>query len=445
MNPGRISYDRNNSDSLGNEITTMSASIIWFHILGKTMVVCIPVLLFLHLFFLLAIVMQDQLSFFAKDLIYFKIAAVIRGFSFYGLVSVYAVKVFGFHLCQKALFMCIIPGMLLNILQEIFIGLGALVDIIFAVSTISLAMVMIRFENSSHVHQTDAHVLTERKTFLSKPVIRIALVIGFTLIILRLLLKLFLQGSILVKLMLRFIVLPCFMLVSSSIEMQILKVVPSQHLESIIPIVSASTGLLKIFERLFTNNLFVSGDYASFAISTFFAMTVEVINHATYSHRASVFEHIVRIFTFSKRRHSRSLRSISVTSQPIDPQASLAQNIKIDDTIWISNIRRSLLVEDISIELLMIFTVTLLMYFIKDLVENESVQVIPNFYTCSIQLLMQLLFEYVCNVFGIYWSCKMQGIVMNIQDIQIFSGWFWFWYLFMLFQSLVLFYFLCSF
>eukprot|EP00002_Diphylleia_rotans_P039906 TRINITY_DN9378_c0_g1_i14.p1 TRINITY_DN9378_c0_g1~~TRINITY_DN9378_c0_g1_i14.p1 ORF type:complete len:103 (-),score=22.01 TRINITY_DN9378_c0_g1_i14:73-381(-) len=101
--------------------------------------------------------------------------------------------------------------------------------------------------------------------------------------------------------------------------------------------------------------------------------------------------------------------------------------------------------EDISIELVMIFTVTFLLYFAHPLVENEKAQTIPRFEICIIQLLIQIAFELLSDIFGIYWTITRHKIELKTSDVEIKNRWFWVWIYFILWQYMTVFWYFRTF
>eukprot|EP00002_Diphylleia_rotans_P040800 TRINITY_DN9768_c0_g2_i2.p1 TRINITY_DN9768_c0_g2~~TRINITY_DN9768_c0_g2_i2.p1 ORF type:complete len:210 (-),score=34.49 TRINITY_DN9768_c0_g2_i2:72-701(-) len=202
-----------------------------------------------------------------------------------------------------------------------------------------------------------------------------------------------------------------------------------------------TNGGLKIFERLFTNSMFVNGDYIDLVGTTFAAALIEILSHITYFHRAFFVEKAVKSIMKLKQNTKRLVRSVFVVSR-IDSAKDEESGTVWNEIEWLANVRKELIIEDISIELMMIFAVTFQLYFVHPLIENEKAQTIPNIKICMIQLLIQIFFEFLSDVFGIYWTITKHGIELQGTDLEIRTQWLWVWVFFIVNQSLLIFFFL---
>lgn len=92
--------------------------------------------------------------------------------------------------------------------------------------------------------------------------------------------------------------------------------------------------------------------------------------------------------------------------------------------------------EDISIEIMMILTVTFLLYWMNPLTRDDKFQTIPTFENCIVQVAIQLAFELLSDVFALYWSGTKHSIRFDRSEMQMESSWHMVWIVFLLWQSL---------
>eukprot|EP00002_Diphylleia_rotans_P009157 TRINITY_DN19180_c0_g1_i1.p1 TRINITY_DN19180_c0_g1~~TRINITY_DN19180_c0_g1_i1.p1 ORF type:complete len:212 (-),score=37.45 TRINITY_DN19180_c0_g1_i1:517-1152(-) len=207
-----------------------------------------------------------------------------------------------------------------------------------------------------------------------------------------------------------------------------------------------TNGYLKIFERIFTNGIFNSGDYLSFVATTFAASLLEIVNHVTHFHRVSVVDKLLGAIRNLKSSKNRAIRSVSVIPSDEIQRETLQVNQKLShEETWAWSIRKKLILEEISIELMMIFTVTFLLYFVHPLIQNDKVETIGAFEFCAVNSVIQIVFELISDCFGVYWAISRHNIPLRFTDVEIVNKWFWVWLFFMLCQSLWIFWFLFSF
>lgn len=237
------------------------------------------------------------------------------------------------------------------------------------------------------------------------------------------------------KLFLRFIILPFVSSLSSSAQMHFVKSTPRIHVDYVIPMLWITSGFLKIFERLFTNSMFQNGDYQSLVGLYFGAALVEIFSHCTYMKRIMLMKHILKYISRMQPCLIRRKRTVALRQlQGVRESAGATEaNTEFD---WVFFVRQKMIIEDITIEIMMVFTVSFILFFIHPLVNNASLQTIPDFGTCALQLVIQLLFEMMSDIFGLYWATKKDGIVLTLDSVSFKDSWFWIWVLFLLWQSL---------
>eukprot|EP00002_Diphylleia_rotans_P040799 TRINITY_DN9768_c0_g2_i1.p1 TRINITY_DN9768_c0_g2~~TRINITY_DN9768_c0_g2_i1.p1 ORF type:complete len:210 (-),score=26.44 TRINITY_DN9768_c0_g2_i1:49-678(-) len=204
-----------------------------------------------------------------------------------------------------------------------------------------------------------------------------------------------------------------------------------------------TNGGLKIFERLFTNSMFVNGDYIDLVGTTFAAALIEILSHITYFHRAFFVEKAVKSIMKLKQNTKRLVRSVFVVSR-IDSAKDEESGTVWNEIEWLANVRKELIIEDISIELMMIFTVTFLLYLAHPLIDNEKISLISSFDICLVQLLIQIAFELTSDIFGLYWTIARHKIDLNTIHVSIKNRWYWVWIFFISYQSLLILWFILS-
>eukprot|EP00002_Diphylleia_rotans_P004989 TRINITY_DN1392_c2_g1_i2.p1 TRINITY_DN1392_c2_g1~~TRINITY_DN1392_c2_g1_i2.p1 ORF type:complete len:457 (-),score=81.13 TRINITY_DN1392_c2_g1_i2:188-1534(-) len=411
---------------------------LWILTLIKSLVTIILVLLVLCIYFLPALVLRGDLLEVVKRPIYKSIMSVFDRFTFFGFIVQYGVSLFGYYFCAKALFLCMLPGLIFNIFVAAFLSdrFGYVIN--FATTCVSIILVYRKRlpENPSKLLIEQC----ERKKEIAKPAGKIVALIFSLYCILRFTYPIFLNSSFQIKIAFRFVIVPIITAICSALQLHFLKSAKQKYVDFLIPVIWITNGFLKMFERIFTNNIFKSGNYLYFVATTFTAAIIEIVNHATYFHRASAFDKVSKFIGKLWKRNGRSLRTISLAPSDESQQRQVDTNNQIleVENEWLWRIRKKLIIEDISIELMMLFTVTFLLYFIHPLVDNEKIQKIPTFEICIFQLLIQIVFELFSDVFGIYWTIKRHKMDLRTSDVVIMNQWYWYWVFFILWQTLLI-------
>eukprot|EP00002_Diphylleia_rotans_P040591 TRINITY_DN9666_c0_g1_i1.p1 TRINITY_DN9666_c0_g1~~TRINITY_DN9666_c0_g1_i1.p1 ORF type:complete len:464 (-),score=93.27 TRINITY_DN9666_c0_g1_i1:277-1668(-) len=450
--PQNIAEEQEENEGKGeskNEIKNGGGSLfidcmkLWTLFFVKALVIVTPVLVVLWIFFLPALVLKADGLQDLKDLIYVNIQTGFRYVANYGFTSIYGTCVFGFYFTKKALLFCILPGLISSIFIDfIFPGyIGILIYYIGLFSSILLVYQQKLPENPSEKVIEEF----ERKYEIAKSLGRMALVLVVVIIIFRFIYPIFLNSDFHSKVLIRFVVLPIMAVCCSSLQIHFLKSVQKKHIDFLIPMLWITNGYLKMYERIFTNSMFNSGDYISLIVTTFIAALIEIVNHTTYFYRYAIVRKIKGTLSELRKGKNRSVHTTSlVPSGESQSQDEIQKHDYKDEHEWILDLRKRLVIEEIPTEMMMIFTVTFLLYFVHPLVENEKAQTISRFEVCIIQLLIQIAFELLSDVFGIYWTIRRHKIEMKTSDVKIRNRWFWVWIFFILFQLLQFFWFLLS-
>eukprot|EP00002_Diphylleia_rotans_P041087 TRINITY_DN9907_c0_g1_i2.p1 TRINITY_DN9907_c0_g1~~TRINITY_DN9907_c0_g1_i2.p1 ORF type:complete len:449 (-),score=92.68 TRINITY_DN9907_c0_g1_i2:1584-2930(-) len=417
---------------------------VWIVSLMKALVIVIPVLSVLWILYLPALVMTQELLDQVKEIAYVKLQVILAELSNYGFVTMYGVIIFGYFFMKNALFYCFLPGSVLHILVSIFVS--NLFSIIIHFFVILVALLILSREKLPETPSQALLEQFERKKQVSKPFGKMTAVLLVVYFLLALLYRSFLNASLGGKIFIRFITLPFLTISCTSLQMYFLKSVQKRHIDFVIPMLWMTNGYLKMLERIFTNGISDSGDYVSFLMTTLAAALIEIVNHATYFYRSTLVNKFVEYLHKFQKTQFRPVRTVSVTPAADDSQENVdSRQLLRNEREWMADMRKKLIIEDVSIELMMIFTVTFLLYFINPLVENQRIETIPTFKICTLQLVIQIIFEFASDVFGIYWTINRDQIRLLPNEIEIKNRWFWIWILFIFWQSLQIFYFLVSF
>eukprot|EP00002_Diphylleia_rotans_P033680 TRINITY_DN7182_c0_g1_i2.p1 TRINITY_DN7182_c0_g1~~TRINITY_DN7182_c0_g1_i2.p1 ORF type:complete len:465 (+),score=50.89 TRINITY_DN7182_c0_g1_i2:55-1449(+) len=408
---------------------------LWIRIMCKAVIICIPVLMFFWIFFTPALVLSPKMLDSVKDLLYFKLLIVFRELFYYGFLGWYVITLFGFYFSEQALRYFFLPGIILAITIYAFTQFPLIGNVI-AILSLLASIDMIRRKNlpSPHSQKLLWHYLMMKNS--GKHLAKIVTTIGFIFLLCQALLSTFLQVNLRGKILLRFFLFPFLMSFCTSLQLHFLSNVPKIHQEYVLQMVLGSNGMLKIFERLLTNSMFDSGDYVNFMISNFASTVVEIANHASYSYRMKAFQIFLTKFRgYIGKLRPRTVRHISVVPQSDTEEKKFMNTSMREEIEWIVQIRRHIALEDISMEFMMIFTVTFLLYFIHPLVDNEKVETIGSFQNCIIQLLIQLAFEFLGDMFGLFWIVKKQKMPIELGDVGFKNQWSRLWMTFMIWQS----------
>eukprot|EP00002_Diphylleia_rotans_P040279 TRINITY_DN9508_c0_g1_i1.p1 TRINITY_DN9508_c0_g1~~TRINITY_DN9508_c0_g1_i1.p1 ORF type:complete len:466 (+),score=75.27 TRINITY_DN9508_c0_g1_i1:128-1525(+) len=417
---------------------------IWGIALLKALTVVIPVLVMLWNLFLPSLVLRRDLLLGVKTLLYERIGAVFHNLSVYGFNSIYGVCIFGFYFFQKSLYYCYLPGMILSTFTDVFIS-DLVGDVIYFFALLS-SIVLVYREKLPNPPPKKLIDEFERKKKIAKPLGKMIVVIFFVYFTVQFIYPIFLDSTFQARLAIRFIFLPIMITCCTSLQMHFLKPVQKKHMDYLIPILLMTSGILKMYERIFTNGMFNSGDYTSLVGTTFAAAIIEVANHFTYFYRHAVVDKMARVVTKFRKGKNRSVQAFSAVANVDSEQDIGKQTLRMTilENGWLLDLRKRLIIEDISIELIMIFTVTFLLYFVHPLIENKKAEIIPTFEICIAQLLIQIVFEHLSDIFGIYWTISRHKIQLKREDVEIKNRWFWVWIFFILYQSLYIFWFLLS-
>eukprot|EP00002_Diphylleia_rotans_P003780 TRINITY_DN12673_c0_g1_i1.p1 TRINITY_DN12673_c0_g1~~TRINITY_DN12673_c0_g1_i1.p1 ORF type:complete len:459 (+),score=95.19 TRINITY_DN12673_c0_g1_i1:97-1473(+) len=433
------SHEDNANDNKSFSSHLLLYTRLWLWSLTKALAIVVPVLLVLWIFCLPSLIWKDSLSESLRELIYVKIQAGLLRLSLYGYVSVYAVAVFGMYFVQQPLFHCILPGTLASIYVDISLELDVMSHVIFGLVIVGSILLMFR----KKLPESPSLVLLgqfQRKNETSAQLGKTTMSIFVVYFIFFALYPIFLEAELKGKVLIRFVIVPIIMTCCTSLQMHILKSVPMKHTSFVIPMLWITSGYMKMFERIFTNSMFKSGDYLSFSATAMMAAIMEIFNHATYFYRTELIEYLLRKMEKLKKPKIRNLQAgLNFQSIEENNQLQMMQARLQEKSAWIGHVRKLLIIEDISIELMMIVVVTFLLYFLHPLVDDEKFETIPSFEICIVQLLIQIAFELVSDIFGIFWTIKKQNIELKIEQVQVINKWFWVWVFLVLYQSFVLF------
>eukprot|EP00002_Diphylleia_rotans_P002560 TRINITY_DN11606_c0_g1_i1.p1 TRINITY_DN11606_c0_g1~~TRINITY_DN11606_c0_g1_i1.p1 ORF type:complete len:459 (+),score=92.45 TRINITY_DN11606_c0_g1_i1:94-1470(+) len=425
-------------------------TVIWSKIFAKALIICIPAITFLWIFFLPALILLPLYSHFLSTILYTSILNILSSVLFFSFVTIYAYMIYGLHLSQRAFTWCWFPGLFLSLYVGVYLELTLLSQVICFV-LIFVAFLIVHHEKlptlPSATSQAPTQALVDlytRRTEISTPLAKMVCVVGLLFFLLRVLHPIFLDADLLGKCALRFIALPMILSCCAGAQLHFIKAAPTKHVEILVPVLWISNGMLKIFERLLTNSMFESGDYLRFAASALAASLIEAVSHASYRRRVC-FVHRFMVYinnVVSKRKaKARQVSLVPLDSIDLQPQQKPEA---MTDKEWVLQIRKALILEEIMIELIMVFVVTILLYFVSPLVANSNFETITTFKTMVIQLCIQLLFEGMSDVFGLYWMMSQENMVLSLVDVQLESKWRLFWVIFVLYQSLLLFQYLKS-
>eukprot|EP00002_Diphylleia_rotans_P008127 TRINITY_DN1784_c0_g2_i4.p1 TRINITY_DN1784_c0_g2~~TRINITY_DN1784_c0_g2_i4.p1 ORF type:complete len:298 (+),score=46.75 TRINITY_DN1784_c0_g2_i4:518-1411(+) len=248
---------------------------LWSILLVKALVVVTPVLAVMWIFFIPALVLSRDLLQGVEDLLYVKVGTIFFYVSLYGFDSIYGVSIFGFYFTRKALFFCFLPGCIISILFDVFISasFGHLTYFVAIILSINNVYRKTPPENPPK----KLMMMFERKNIIAKPLGKMALVLFAVYYLIVFIYPAFLNSGFVSRLFIRFIVLPIIVTCCTNLQMHFLKSVQCTYIDFLIPMLWITNGFLKIYERIFTNTIFKSGDYLSLVATTFTAALIELV------------------------------------------------------------------------------------------------------------------------------------------------------------------------
>eukprot|EP00002_Diphylleia_rotans_P003349 TRINITY_DN12292_c0_g1_i1.p1 TRINITY_DN12292_c0_g1~~TRINITY_DN12292_c0_g1_i1.p1 ORF type:complete len:503 (+),score=74.64 TRINITY_DN12292_c0_g1_i1:460-1968(+) len=417
---------------------------VWFYSLGNALVITIPVVLILWVYFLPGLILRSDILESCGDLIYVKLRKAMIWFTLFGFSSAYGVQVFGIYFWKRSMLYCLLPGFSVVVFVDVFLSefLSVCVYIFVTITSIYLIWKEKAYTNAP------CHILEEstRKNELVYPIAKMTAVIWMIYFLLQYSYPIFLDSGLRGKLFIRVIILPILNTSCTSLQLHIVKSVRKNHTEYLIPMIWVSSGFLTIYERIIANTMFKSGDYLNFIFVSFASSVIEIINHLTYFYRIEFMGKILTTLSKLGTKNSRSVRMVSVN--PSDHSRSKDQiqlPEQTDDKEWLMMIRTKMILEDIAMEVMMTFTVTFLLYFIHPLIKDQKVETIPSFEIAFNRLLIQMSFEFLSDFTGIYWTVRMQGMKYAFHTAKVIQKWFWVWVQFIAWQSLLVFWFFISF
>eukprot|EP00002_Diphylleia_rotans_P041029 TRINITY_DN9879_c0_g1_i1.p1 TRINITY_DN9879_c0_g1~~TRINITY_DN9879_c0_g1_i1.p1 ORF type:complete len:458 (+),score=100.81 TRINITY_DN9879_c0_g1_i1:81-1454(+) len=430
----QIRYESDDTQS----VNTTDYMRLWLLAFAKALVIVIPVLFFLWLYFLPALVLSKEYLQVVRDLLYVHVRSVLYWVSFFGFIIVNGIRIFGFHFCKQPLVICGLPGLMANILLDLFFS-SVIFNYLVLFVAVVLSIVLVYRAKPPENPSVAQIIQAQRNKLIIKPLGKIVLVTLLFYLIFNILYPIFLNIGFQGKALIRFIILPIMMTSCMGLQMHFLKHVPREHVDYVIPTIWISSGYLKMYERIFTNSMFNSGDYIYFLAATLVATLIEIANHATFFYRIALVEKLVKYISRLGSRDKRAVNNFSMipTSDADHKPPQHPSHVREDE--WVVEMRRKLIIEDVSTELVMIFTVTVLFYLIHPLLDDDRVETIPSLETCIVQLIIQISLEFVSDGFGLYWTISKHRVHIRKSDIQIHNEWFWVWFFFMLYQPLNIF------
>eukprot|EP00002_Diphylleia_rotans_P026913 TRINITY_DN5388_c0_g1_i5.p1 TRINITY_DN5388_c0_g1~~TRINITY_DN5388_c0_g1_i5.p1 ORF type:complete len:457 (-),score=54.00 TRINITY_DN5388_c0_g1_i5:1016-2386(-) len=429
---GGIDPRRGNSYSV---FETISLSFrIWLLALQKALLICTPVMIFLWIYFLPALVTSEIVLDGIRDILYVKILNILTFLFFYSFVFSYFTTAFGAGFCKNASIFFWLPAMIINFFLRTFTGYGGLV-----LDTVSVVLSAFQIRREKLPENPTVVQLQqfERKNSMMNPLAKMSLIVSIIFATYQSLFEFFIQSTQNTRILIRFVLLPVLNSLFMGFQIHFMRGIEMSHLSYSTPTLWITNGFIKVFEKMIANIMFIGTDYRSYVLATLAATFIEIINHATYMHRVNIVNKTMNVCQGISKRRRKSIRTISV-APCAETHADRDCDVALDTTaVFMNRIRKSLIVEDITIEMVMIFTATLLLYFIHLLIDNKTMfETIKSFRLCVIQIFIQMGFELVSDVFGLYWMISRHGIDLTLRDVQVKDMWLYVWILFMLQQCL---------
>eukprot|EP00002_Diphylleia_rotans_P031262 TRINITY_DN6489_c0_g2_i1.p1 TRINITY_DN6489_c0_g2~~TRINITY_DN6489_c0_g2_i1.p1 ORF type:complete len:471 (-),score=97.18 TRINITY_DN6489_c0_g2_i1:1627-3039(-) len=421
---------------------------LWMRVFLRAALLTGPVVVCLAAFFAPALYMNKQDLAEIRTLLYDQIGSLLELFLVYGFAVVYAILLFGIRLSWRGIAFIILPANFASIILRLMLDqLHA--SYVFSILAMVAFLESIK-RNKSVVESPFAfiHVLESRQLVASKLKAMVWL-IGIAITTFSSLLPLYLNSEIYGKIALRFVFLPVVASVCSGLQLRVLKTLPLELSDYAVPLIGISNGILKLSERLFTNNIFASDDYLSFSVLMLCATAVEFVNHATYFQRAAFVNQMFNQWShFLHRTRIQPNQTITTIQTRVvsnetntNPEQNVGEQTHSQELTaneqfkWAQDIRRRLIAEDIVVELQMIIAVTSLLYFIHPVVDASGFGEIPSVENYLIQLVIQLVFEASSDIFGLYWTETKDHVDLNPAHFFFYDRWYALWFVFMLWET----------
>eukprot|EP00002_Diphylleia_rotans_P001961 TRINITY_DN11193_c0_g1_i1.p1 TRINITY_DN11193_c0_g1~~TRINITY_DN11193_c0_g1_i1.p1 ORF type:complete len:427 (+),score=71.27 TRINITY_DN11193_c0_g1_i1:50-1330(+) len=403
-------------------------TLLWLRIFLKAALICGPVIGLFWIYFLPALLLDEDLLDRIYDFLYVQIGSLLGWSLFFGFVSIYWGLVFGIYFCRRGLMFGLLPGVLTSALLDLLMNFGGYG---FPIS-LTLVIISLLVINREPLPPNSPPIIErqyQRKSKIGIPVLKIIVTIIVVSLILLLAFIIYINVETEGKLFIRFIIVPLLKVLCSGLQMYFLRDIPPAYITYAMPTICVSNAIISIFERLFTNSIFDTEDYVSFTLSTLLASLVEMANHATYFYRAS----ITRKFTkpFSRPASTNLSVSLSTAYSANSDEDHQMINTEEDEEAWMLRIRKMLIVQEIATEMMMILTVTFLLYFVNPIVGDDAIQTISTLENCIYLLLIQIALELVSDLFGLYWTISREKIELELKDVDLKDRWYWLWLVFM--------------
>eukprot|EP00002_Diphylleia_rotans_P008978 TRINITY_DN18984_c0_g1_i1.p1 TRINITY_DN18984_c0_g1~~TRINITY_DN18984_c0_g1_i1.p1 ORF type:complete len:461 (-),score=51.22 TRINITY_DN18984_c0_g1_i1:104-1486(-) len=411
---------------------------IWAIVILKSISISLPIIIFIWIYFLPALILGENLRNSLKPFLYEKFLIVIRYPTYYGFMAIYGVSTFGFQICMRPVFFVLLPSSILSVYLDLFVQ-NEWLELANDLGSIFFSIYLVHAYRPPTNSGSNLQELVLRKNEITGPLAKMIVVIfavytGMSSVFLTVI-QLNYQGILL----LRLIILPITITCCSSLQMYFLKSLPKRYTECAVPVIWISNGMLKILERILTNIIFGSGGYDSFVYFAILACCMEMTNHMSYFYKLKLIK--MATVTFKKlNQNQKSTRKISVI--PAEENSGRLSHYSTSDMAWLIEIRKRLIVEDITLEIIMAIVVTFMLYMIDPLAEDDRFGTISSFVDFFIQIIIQLLFEMISDVFGLYWSLRYHHIGLIPSDIKLNDRWGWLWFSFVLYVVLRITYFI---
>eukprot|EP00002_Diphylleia_rotans_P008842 TRINITY_DN18821_c0_g1_i1.p1 TRINITY_DN18821_c0_g1~~TRINITY_DN18821_c0_g1_i1.p1 ORF type:complete len:472 (-),score=50.84 TRINITY_DN18821_c0_g1_i1:114-1529(-) len=432
--PSQLSLD------VAHQIYTQG--LLYWRISLRSFTVLAPMLLFLWIYFLPSMILYGKQGSLLLHLLYYPLRSFLNQAFYHAFIIVVSVELFGIRLCSRGMVLVEFPGFLLSIYVEVVEKMPELGTIISGLWVIGYIYTLRqKIQNHQDLREVEYH---SRRDSLAAPLGKIVSVLVISFLAIDAILPIFIQAGLYTKILLRFGALPLISSLCSGLQIRLLKGVPNEHKELVIPILWVSNGIMKMSERLYNNNLVQNDQYWHLVLLSSLSCFVEIFLSATYITRNVLIQQGFTILSDTARR-IRSHENVVSVVPSIDDAQPVGPSLKANDVdkSFLEYVRHHIVVEDISMELKMITSMTFLMYFVRSLDASMVFETIPNLNVCLIQVIIQLSIEIISDLFALYWLAAKDGIRLLPQEISIVDKWtvhhfvFLGWQIFRLFERMM--------
>eukprot|EP00002_Diphylleia_rotans_P041085 TRINITY_DN9906_c0_g1_i2.p1 TRINITY_DN9906_c0_g1~~TRINITY_DN9906_c0_g1_i2.p1 ORF type:complete len:492 (+),score=87.17 TRINITY_DN9906_c0_g1_i2:129-1604(+) len=412
------------------------ASKIWFRTFLRSILVVALMYLSLGIYFLPAVITDGNISEVLINLLYVHIRSAFIQIFYYLTCILVTSQIFSFQIAVKGYLFTILPFflviLLLLIADAMSLNFGFENGFIIIFMNMIIPFFVFYYLQKMKIKETISEVQKENysltKDGTTQALMKGWILLAFSMILLSYGLPAYMYADYASQILIRSLVLP-FIIFSVAFSQHIaLSGLSMEHMDRRLLVSLCSSTLLQYLGRMMVSNISEKPLSSAFLMMNLSLSVVEILGRVTYTQRYLVYKRLKNKIRGTSKAIVRSGKKISETlfSRKRAPVVESKEIVRDHNEIsnFTKQMRAKAIVEEIGIEIRVIFTVPVLMHFLHFLWPNSLFLTVSSFSDCVIQIAIQMVFEFLVDLISLFMEIHYQSIPMQIPDIfshDIFS------------------------